>query len=65
MGEKLKPQEAVADLLREDKVECYTETLDELFEAWLCSNAVDGTTVEQRSTKLVHTKALKRFLQSI
>ena len=61
----LKPQEAIEALLREDTIECYTETLDELWEAWLCSNYADGTTGDERSLKLTHTKALKRFLQAI
>lgn len=56
---------AIDELLREDSPEGYTETLELLFEAWLCSNYVDGTTIDQRSLTLTHTKALKRFLHAI
>ena len=60
-----KESRAVKNLLREDTPEEFMETLDTMFEAWLCSNAADGTTGDQRATKLTHTKALKQLLQSI
>lgn len=56
---------AIDELLREDSREGYTETLDLMFEAWLCSNYADGTTIDQRSLTLTRTKALKRFIHAI
>ena len=56
---------AIDELLREDSPEGYTETLDLMFEAWLCSNFADDTTIEERTLTLTHTKALKRFLHAI
>lgn len=56
---------AVNDLLINDAPDQFSETLDELWEAWLCSNAADGTNAEQRYVKLMHTKALKKFLAEI
>lgn len=56
---------AIDELRRGDSPEGYTKTLDLMFEAWLCSNYVDGTTIEQRSLTLANTKSLKRFLRAI
>ena len=58
-------EKAVSKLLFEDDPLQYAQTIDELFEAWLCSNSIEGSTVEDRSLKLTHTKALKRFLNEL
>lgn len=58
-------REAVKKLLSEDKPEGYIATLDEMFEAWLCSPHCDGTTGDQRSIALTQIKALKRFMKSL
>ena len=60
-----KKEKAVSKLLIEDDPLQYAQTIDELFEAWLCSNHCDGTSIEDRSIKLTHTKALKRFFTEL
>lgn len=58
-------QTAVNELLREDTPEALDETLDLFFESWLASEASDGTTVSERSTRLCHYKAIHRFFNTI
>lgn len=56
---------AIRQLLGEDSPEGYIETLDTMFEAWLCSPHCDGTTGDQRSVTFTHIKALKHFMKSL
>lgn len=56
---------AIDELRMGDSPEGYTETIDLMFEAWLCSIYADGSTVAQRTLMLANTKALKRFLHAI
>ncbi len=56
---------AIHNLLSEDSPKNFIETIDLMFEAWFCSEYCDGTTIDQRSLVLTHTKALKRFLNGI
>jgi hypothetical protein len=56
---------AVRQLLNEDEPEQFIETIDTMFESWLCSDDSSGTTSSQRTTALAHIKALKRLMNSI
>jgi len=55
-------KKAVDELLTEDSPEGYSETLDTLFEAWLCSNYPNNLTGEQRASLYYDYKAMKRFM---
>jgi hypothetical protein len=56
---------AVRQLLGEDEPEEFIETIDTLYEAWICSELSDGTTSQQRTAALLHIKALKRLMNSL
>jgi len=56
---------AVRELLGEDEPAEFIETIDTMFEAWICSEFSDGTTGTQRALALSHIKALKRLINSI
>lgn len=56
---------AVRELLGEDEPDGYIETLDTMFEAWLCSDHADGTNGLQRSVAYTRFKAIKRLMNSI
>lgn len=56
---------AVRQFLGEDEPAEFIETIDTMFEAWICSEHSDGTTPNQRATAMQHIKALKRLMNSI
>jgi hypothetical protein len=60
-----KELEAVRELLGEDEPAEFIETIDTMYEAWICSDHSDGTTSSQRATATQHIKALKRLMNSI
>jgi len=60
-----KATEAVQELLKLDEPENYAATLDDLFETWLGSDLINGTTGNMRYMTHMHIKALKKLMDSI
>jgi len=58
-------QTSIEELLSEDSPEGYCRTLSTMYEAWIGSDHISGTSADQRSTVLNHFKALRRFLYKI
>lgn len=56
---------AVREALGVDEPDEFIETIDTLYEAWICSEHCDGTTSTQRALALSHIKALKRLMNSL
>jgi hypothetical protein len=60
-----KERKAVGELLQLDDAENFIETLDDMFETWIGSELVNGTTGSQRYNAMMHIKALKKLMNSI
>lgn len=60
-----KEREAVSELLQQDDAENFIETLDDMFETWLGSESINGTSGNQRYMAFMHIKALKKLMNSI
>jgi hypothetical protein len=62
MSLPLEKKTPVEELLSVDEPSALYSTFSEFASAWLCSDSCNGTTAEQRTTMLLHHKALRLFL---
>ncbi len=63
--QKLNLGASIANIKMVDEPENISDTLDEVFEDWLCSSHNDGLDSNERSKVYTHIKALKNFLSQV
>lgn len=52
-------------VISEDSPERFISTLDEMFDCWVMSDLIDGSSAENRTNVLIHYRNLQKLMSEI